>query len=1471
MTVRFSHPGNSLRLLSLKGRLYLPSVIFILALLSSCKKHEDQSIEDNPISEDVVSPSQVTVLAELPDSLQPKTTFIEGAAAPTTIPIPEKHRVYKISNKSGEQIVHIHPEKKIKTYYSPILQNYTAEQGLAVDVTSNLYADRKGNLWFGTPIGGVSKYDGNSFTTYTTSNGLFNNTVEDIIEDKAGNMWFATDHGISKFDGTTFSTIGNFVNVLVLFEDMEGNIWIGTSDRGLYRFNGDSLRQFSSSDGFLATGAKVLKQDQQGTIWIGTWSGLYQFKEEKITRLTDSLEINSLCISKDGIVWVGSPQGILTYDGENLMPFLPIEDLIPCLYIDRKDNIWFASKKDGIFYFNSQSPSHLHSFNGFPYGEIRDIVEDKSGNIWFCTAANGVVKYSGPAFQKITEGSIRSIMEDHDHNIWFVGYEGHLSRFDGEYVNQFGPDLGYWSISEDQSGNLWIGTEVNGLIKYDRRSFTFYNKKNGLPGPFITSIIPGKKGNLWISTLNGVSKFDGKSFTNYLERQGLAGEKAWCILQDQTGALYIGTNEGLSHLDSTLSVITNYSISAKPEGNDIRSIIKDKHGNLWMAIYGGGLCRYDGNSFYTFTTEQGLPDNVVTQVAFTKEGNVIAGTNNGIAILTGFISGWSEKTIDTSIDSTDKSFSVQNNLKNHELKRYSPVFEIYNSQTGYPIMDVNRGQYAIYVDQKGIIWSACGSEKSGLMRFDYSSLNRNNDSPLVNITGIKVNNELVCWNDLLDKLQTNRSSPSKNKTTVPAFVNEEVSTFGKTLPDSVRASMRKKYKAIRFDAVTKFYPVPTNLILPNNHNKITIEFAAIEPGKPSLVQYQYKLEGYDHNWSMPANITSATYGNIDEGKYQFYLKARSPSGIWSEPITYSFTVLPPWYRTWWAFILYAFFLGASVYLTFQIFKRRLILQQQLKSEQDEAIRLKELDTFKSRLFTNLTHEFRTPLTVILGMAKQLAAGSWQLVVGSTEKKRVTHGLELIENNGKNLLQLINQLLDLSKLENKSFKLQQIQSDIIPYLRYLTESFLSLADDLDLSLHFISEKESLVMDFDAEQVKQIMTNLISNALKFTPAGGEVLVNASISAGRLQILVKDTGIGIAENDLPHILDRFYQVDSSSTRVAQGTGIGLAHTQELLKVMDGSIIVESELGKGTTVIIRLPIMHSEVMIGMNEITFSKPYVALERPAKEQITDDQPASQQSLTDIALPQLLVIEDNRDVVEYLRSCLETSFQVMVAYNGQEGVEKALELIPDFIISDVMMPLMDGFQVCDQLKNDEHTSHIPIILLTAKADVASRLTGLRRGADAYMAKPFSPEELDLQISALLENRQRMSNYFSRALRSDSKLVTNGHPIPEAIQIEDAFIKKIKAIIELHYRDEQFALPQLCDEIGMSRSQLFRKMKAIADVSPSDLIRTYRLQKAKTLLEQGNTTVAEVTYKVGFKDPSYFAKMFQEEFGMQPSSI
>ena len=343
-----------------------------------------------------------------------------------------------------------------------------------------------------------------------------------------------------------------------------------------------------------------------------------------------------------------------------------------------------------------------------------------------------------------------------------------------------------------------------------------------------------------------------------------------------------------------------------------------------------------------------------------------------------------------------------------------------------------------------------------------------------------------------------------------------------------------------------------------------------------------------------------------------------------------------------------------------------------------------MDTFKSQLFTNLTHEFRTPLTVILGMANQLAEGNWKSTLGHEVKDKVSQGSKLIENNGKNLLHLINQLLDLSKLENKSFKLQSIQSDIVPYIRYVTESFQSYAEDNNLILRFIPQVESLVMDFDPEQIKQVLTNLISNAMKFSPPGGEITVELLQSSGKLEIVVTDTGIGIPEKDLPHVLERFYQADNSNTRVAQGTGIGLAHTQELLKIMEGSISLASEMGKGTSVLVQIPISHIENVIGNEEIALTTvPHMSIIGLNKKTIAGDSSAINHESSSIeSKPQLLIIEDSPDVVLYLRSCLEHAYQIEVAYDGQAGTEKAIEKIPDLIVSDVMMPVKDGYQVCD---------------------------------------------------------------------------------------------------------------------------------------------------------------------------------------------
>lgn len=546
-----------------------------------------------------------------------------------------------------------------------------------------------------------------------------------------------------------------------------------------------------------------------------------------------------------------------------------------------------------------------------------------------------------------------------------------------------------------------------------------------------------------------------------------------------------------------------------------------------------------------------------------------------------------------------------------------------------------------------------------------------------------------------------------------------------------------------------------------------------------------------------------------------------------------------------------------------------------EKKQVEAEQLQELNEFKSRFFTNITHEFRTPLTVMLGMSEQL--------VKDEKDASKRNQLGLIKRNGENLLRLVNEILDLAKLESNTLKMNYIQGDILAFTRYIAESLHSLANAQNLILRVESDQAKIITDYDPERFLQIIHNLLSNAIKFTPSGGKVVVcltlegaealpmSKSLTPGltlegfetlpalkpMLNISVTDTGAGIHPDELPHIFERFFQAKNQEHAKAGGAGIGLSLTRELVKAMGGEISVESAVGAGSTFWVKLPITNDAAFVGDGGAS-SQPITAPTGLFNAGAPQNHPST--------APTVLLIEDNPDVVEYLSACLKSHYTLDLAFNGQAGIDKALENVPDLIVSDVMMPFKDGFEVLEMLKNDERTSHIPIVLLTAKADVQSRLVGLRRGADAYLSKPFQQEELLVTMENLLALRQKLQSKYQQSI-----LTTEATPPTAATaDPEDAFLRQVRAIIEANYADDGFGLPHLCQKIGMSRSQLFRKMKALTDIAPSDLIRSHRLAKAKSLLESGAVNVTEAAWQTGFKDASYFSKLYQEEFGEPPSA-
>ncbi len=537
---------------------------------------------------------------------------------------------------------------------------------------------------------------------------------------------------------------------------------------------------------------------------------------------------------------------------------------------------------------------------------------------------------------------------------------------------------------------------------------------------------------------------------------------------------------------------------------------------------------------------------------------------------------------------------------------------------------------------------------------------------------------------------------------------------------------------------------------------------------------------------------------------------------------------------------------------------RMRLNDQLELEKLEAERLKELDQVKSDFFSNVTHEFRTPLTLILGHLDQ--------VIPTIADDRAKKELIVVKRNAKLLEKLINQLLDIAKIEADRMDLDLRKGNIVPFINEIQRSFQSLADRKGVGLDFSSETEEIIMDFDPDKVELIFFNLLSNAFKFTDKGEVSLRISKVQEdGKdfCKLVVQDTGIGIVEEQIPKVFDRFYQSENSRWRKNKGTGIGLALVKDLVDLHEGNIDLKSIAGVGTEIIILLPMEHvystSETEMEIPALDAIDPdlEVSLEFESKQETLSEEEITAQNI-------VLVIEDNDDIRNFLRLTLEPTYRVFDAIDGESGIEKATEIIPDVIVCDVMMPGKDGFEVTKLLKKQEKTSHVPIILLTAKAGVENRITGLETGADAYVPKPFSSDELHARVKNLIEGRKKLKEKFSRSLLVKPEVVAEP-------SMEEKFLMRVKNAVEEHLDDENFSVEELSKEVGMSRAQLHRKLIALTGVSASRFVRNYRLEHAYQLLQNKVGTVSEIAYRVGYSSPAYFTKCFTEDFGISPSQV
>ncbi|WP_020537582.1 hybrid sensor histidine kinase/response regulator transcription factor [Lewinella cohaerens] len=1348
------------------------------------------------------------------------------------------------------------------------------KQGLGSQYSTRIYQDRKGFLWL-CSINALQRYDGVELKSYPRTDndslGITESYPSYLTEDRSGNLWAITASGkLFRYD----EAIDNFRELPLLpkwahdgvsplahclLEDRWGVYWMGIGRAGLCQLNVETgeLTQFSPAQGEeVPLTVNVIEEDAEGNIWTVD-SDLFclmppsgQKGERHIQRYSidraDDAWLYALEIGKSGLIWAGgrgdkiyafNPKTKETKPFQFIAKTEVFENLIRRINRIREDSrglVWVAVNGGGLVIIDPiiGGRTNLTLKREEPYGfsvnSTNDVLEDNTGQIWLSSWPGGIFRYSPQAAQF---GHVRSVPVN-------------PKTLSNPVVNV---------ITETPDGTIWAGT-MDGLNRFDPKTKEVQRYKIPHPdkdrqGNEIHALAAIRAADnlppdlLWVGTEKGLKQFNPQNgqFSDWRSPgpKGKVLEKNYIIemTRSSDGHLFVRAFPDFNtwlYWDSSRRDFLTVDLPA--EFKEVSNIFLDGNATFWAQTNDGNLLKYDWNK------------EVLQRIEIAEEDKKGVSLQSNLYVLTRAKGKYWILTNQGFFSFVETENPASFRLQRIHLEKWLLPDEV----------------RSMLEDSDGNLWI---STAAGLACFRPDVETFDNYSTEDGVQG----------NEFIDGASF--KSPGSGY-----LYFGGVNGFNFFHPDSIREDTIAppvaitSIKVLRDNAMERVFPKPKGkdstpfIEIKHAERVLRIKYAALHFANPQQNQYAYQLEGFDNDWRYVSNEHEVTYTNLDPGTYLFSVKAANKDGLWNEVgAGLTIRILSPWWQTWWAYLAYALLVGGMAFGISYFLKKRWQLQNDLKLKQAEATRLKELDHFKSRLYTNLTHEFRTPLTVILGMTGQIK---------NNPSKYLEAGSQLIETNGKNLLRLINQLLDLSKLENKSFQLHLQQGDIIPYLRYVTESFQTYINSHNLSLRFFTTLENLEMDFDPEQIKQVMTNLLSNAVKFTPSGGEVRINVLPSdrsgdlheaegtfGNALVITVTDTGIGIPDKDLPHIFDRFYQVDGSHTREGKGTGIGLAHTQELVKLMGGKIIVKSQPGKGTAFTMVLPITNNATRVESEQ--GPEPLPGLFTPSSQYSNGTIPSTKP--TNQNAPRLLLIEDNPDVVVYLKSCLEGLYQIDVAYNGKIGIKKALEYIPDLIISDVMMPEKNGYQVCDTLKNDTRTSHIPIVLLTAKADAASRIAGLRRGADAYLSKPFNKDELLIRLEMLMERQRRMAAYFVQKIKDGNVAVPPEPAIEEAIEIEDAFIRKVREVVAENSADENFALPQLCQKIGMSRSQLFRKMKALIAESPSSFIRNHRLNEAKKLLETTEMNVSEVAWKVGYKDPAHFSKSFQEVFGVLPSQV
>ncbi len=1122
------------------------------------------------------------------------------------------------------------------------MSNFNTEHGLALSSILCGFKDKAGNLWFGTSGNGVSKYNGQTFTNFTSNHGLIHNLINSITEDSQGNIWFATYGGVSKYDGKGFQNftikqgLADNDNKHVK-EDSGGNLWF-SSQNGISkllwedRLKGNmKFVNYGQMDGLPGRYVGDIFEDSRGNLWFGTNYGICLYDTLAEARgdkafihypLSPEGEmVYTIVEDKNGLLWIGTDRGVLRIDPstigqpEESGTFFTtdnglINNNIKSSGVDREGNVWFGTNSGLSEYRMADAVFVNYTLaQGLANNQVHSITLDDEGCLWFGTLGGGLNRYDGRSVlgndnnQGLQGNSILAITQDKTGKLWFctggggmISYEANdypekLKYFVNYTSRQGFPDDYAFAIITDKAGRLWFSAE-GGVGSFDGKTLINYSTTQGLICNNVVSLDEDSKNRLWIGTYeNGISVFDGKSFSNYTTQQGLVHNTVWSFYEDEKGNVWMATRGGLSLFDG--KTFKNFTRAQGLTDNKLSYVTEDKNGNILIGSWGGGVSVIrkqmvdkltsgailpKGEAiFENFTTNEGLANDVVYGIIEDQQGNVFIGTSNGFTVLKGGIGPPGENIAKNGI-------------------------EYFNQKTGYPIRDISNN-YSMYLDNNSNLWAGTGDK---LVRFDYKNVIRNTQPPKVVIHDVRVNNKPISWETLFYARKSD-SAKDGEPYAVPAYFSSELNVYGRKLGHLERDTLIAQFKDIEFTKVQAFTGIPENLVLPYAYNNISFDFTGIETARPFMVQYQYLLEGYDEQWSPVSEKSTANFGNISEGNYTFRVKARSPEGKWSEPVAFQFKVLPPFYRSWMAYLFYVLLLIMGIFAVDRFQRRRLIARERQRAMKLELAQAKEIEKayteLKStqaqliqsekmaslgELAAGIAHEIQNPLNFVnnfsevskelLGEVKdELAVGN--ALLANEILKDIQGNLEKINHHGKRADAIIKGMLQHSRRNTGSKEPTDINALVDEYfklafhgLRARDKSFNAFMEtDLDESIGKIN--------IIPQEIGRVVLNLITNAFyavnerkKQSTAGYQptVWLRTRQLNGQVKVEVADNGNGIPEKDKEKIFQPFF----TTKPAGEGTGLGLSLSYDIVKGHGGELLLETKEGKGTTISIILPV---------------------------------------------------------------------------------------------------------------------------------------------------------------------------------------------------------------------------------------------------------------------------------------------------------